>query len=242
MHIGVDGLYDTRWISIEGEAAFNASRNGWGAFIRADTRPQRFTTVGFGVRDYRDMLNRMNLPPLYTGISGGNDTDELGWFASVDVAPWRVLSAGVDVDASRRHDGSDNKLDTMLRLQLNPASRITTLFTWEIENRGGRNPRIFTAMANYRLGGGSRFSARYSRDTVSESPMDTVQLSAQYPVLDSRLTLLAEHALRRMDGKLENTPQLGCTLRIWSGNFVTLRYSMDAHAPNSISATVFSRY
>ena len=223
-------------------------QGGTAAYLRGDWSPSDKWGLGFEHRNYRDFVSPVGHPPLYTGLSAGSERDETGWLVRLDLLPTERFSASLAFDYSSGGGKDSPGVPTVRRahsLELNwlVSERTSISYGFELEDlAGGRDGTIHSILATHAFEDGGRLSARLQVDHSSADARESLRMNYRRPFFGRRLTLLVDDTLRRQEGGVLNTLQLGASLRLGLQSHLTVRGTLADDEANGLDLTWYRRF
>jgi hypothetical protein len=239
--MGFDYTLKTRYFRSAAEYA-GLGDDGRGFYFNVQSDFIRRLNLRFEHRNYRNFYLPINNPPLYSGVSGGNDEDEIGYLFAAEFTPFKKTTLGFGVNLSSRQDGSDAMTDTTFLARRELFRGLSAEYGLEHEEAGGQVTNIHSAMLNYSAKNGLRGSVRLISDENARRALRTVRVNLRYPFLHRRFTPFLSYSFQREDALIQNSPQVGFILKFWNSQYLTVRYTRSDRQLGGLNITLFSEF
>jgi hypothetical protein len=239
--MGFDYSLRTRYFRSAAEYA-GLGRDGRGFYFNVQSDFIRRLNLRFEHRNYRNFYLPVNNPPIYSGVSGGNDEDEIGYLFAAEFTPLKKTTLGVGVNFSSRQDGSDAMTDTMFLVRRELFRGFSAEYGLEHEDAEGQTTIIHSAMVSYAAKNGLRGSLRLISDQNERRALRTVRVNFRYPFFHRKFTPFLSYTFRREDTLVQNDPQAGFILKFLHSQYLTVRYTKSDGPGGGLSVTLFSEF
>jgi len=231
--VGVVGYHlklDTPWLEFRLENAYLTERQGHGLFVGARTRFSPDLEFEVGQRYYKNFFVEFNNAPIYSGISGGTDENELGYYLRGFARPASFLELELVSDFSRVRDPAGRLEDHLIRLAILP--RPGTAFELGLEYERDRatpnQTTIYSARAEQLFYELVRASVQFTWEEDRERQIYTIRPMLRIPLIADQLSLSITDTHRRSAASgVENLLEVRLSARFTKRFSATINYAID---------------
>ena len=195
---GASLFYTDKYADVIAEFADDLD-HGSGLFLRGIFYYHHNLQFQADLRNYHHLLIDENSPPIYAGISGGQDEDDRGLLLRSVYSPMSQLSFTGKLERAERHDGTDLRLDLFAEGRARPWKGGEGSLSFERESVDDTNAinTLFNLGFNQLIGAEGSASLAYTRDDRDGEVIHTMRDSVRYTFLQGKLALEFSHTFRR---------------------------------------------
>ncbi|MFC1671709.1 hypothetical protein ACFL01_01105 [Planctomycetota bacterium] len=195
-------------------------------------------------RDYKRFAYSYNNPPVYTGISGGDDEDEVGYKADLKVAMINWLDLEAIWDTAETHGGHNTRHDYFLQGTIDLPKDVELTLSWEYEDGSDGISKVGTARTGWDHDSGFGVSVDYSIDIDPEDlRTQSLRLSLDHSFFNDKLSAGAGTGIRWEEHKnVQNNLDVSLDWTVSEHHSLSATYTLTEEREHEGDLTWIFRY
>jgi hypothetical protein len=244
--VGLSLFYTDKFVDAWMEFADDLD-HGSGLFLRGIFHYHHNLQFQADLRNYHHLLIDENSPPIYAGISGGQDEDDRGLVLRSVYAPIPWLTLTGKVEQAERHGGSDARRDLFGEGRCRPWKGGDGFLSYELESVDDTNATnsLFNLGFSQLIGEEGSTSLAYTRDDRDGEVIHTLRDSVRYTFFKGKLALELSHTFRKDTVGSEHILQPRALYTLSPNVFASVRATVssdDDRTDPSVEFTVVVRW